>query len=280
MKVVQLFPLMILGTAALSLSQRYLGQDTFNAEADGKCNKIGDQQQTDNYKHLTFIHIPRTGGTAVEECTKDDPHEKWGALNPETHGMYDLWFLHAERYNGCNKQHVPPSLWHEGESPYDGKETFCITRNPYTRILSQFKFELAFFSYPSECSAKQFNELIKWRMNDAVQNGTLWQADCHYMPQSFFVYEVVQDGEVAHKSLTLNLEKRVCKHVLNYENLHKPLHELMQAHNYPFQLSKEGGSGMTMSKDCNLTPADMDEESRQLVQKVYADDFKLFGYEK
>jgi len=254
--------------------QLLLGENSLAAlQATPKCGATVEDVAAAKYKHLSFIHIPRTGGTAVEACTDGDPNEKWGVQDPALNGLHRISkTFKFPRFGGnCYMQHVPPSLFEAGEDPYADKETFCIVRDPYAKVVSQFKFELAFYKQPTECSAQQLNEVIKRRLSDLVDNGNKFQADCHWAPQAFYVYGVDK------KTMTLDVKQRSCNNVLSYENLHKPLNELWKEKGYPYKLD-HGVSSMSTSTDCHLSPKDMDAESRRLVEKAYADDFRLFGY--
>jgi len=262
-------------TVARALFRRLLlGEDATDGVKNGRCGATQEDVDASDYKHLTFIHIPRTGGTAVEACTEGDSKEQWGVQNPALQGLRKLskTVKLPEMGGACYKQHVPPSLWEASESPYADKETFCIVRNPYSRIISQFKFELAFFKKPTECSAEQLNWLIQTRLNDIQQNGNKFAADCHWTPQSFYVYGVNNE------TLSLDVKQRSCKNVLTYENLHAPLNALLKEHNYPYRLDKHGHSGTSVSEDCKVSQADISEESRRLIERVYRSDFHLFGY--
>jgi len=203
-----------------------LGEDIFDTIPNGKCipaSKVGKSFKASEIKHMEFIHIPRTGGTAVEECTGTavGEFEKWGVQNPALQGLHKITEkIKMPRYgNSCYKQHMPPSLLKPEESPYVGKETFCIVRNPYTKIVSQFKFELAFYKQPTVCNAEQLNELIKRRLTDVVEENNKFQADCHWTPQAFYVYGV--DPE----TLSLDVEQRSCNNVLTFGNPSRTLEQ-------------------------------------------------------
>lgn len=104
--------------------------------------------------NLIFIHIPKTGGTSIED----------------KFGMYHQWdhnklFHHEEEYiNGVltAPQHWTPNLIIDklGKAVYDECIKFTIVRNPYRRVLSEYfyktrnsnldKFNDWFFDYYSK----------------------------------------------------------------------------------------------------------------------------------
>ena len=75
---------------------------------------------------LQFVHITKTGGTAIEE---------WGYAN----GV--LWGKYVKPYYA--KGSLLGSLWHYPSAlikndVYKDKRTFTVVRNPYTRLVSEY----------------------------------------------------------------------------------------------------------------------------------------------
>ena len=78
-------------------------------------------------KELAFIHIPKTGGTSIEEAGAQvgfswGKHFNFSATNTQSSACDSLY-------------HVPPGMLET--HPYAAFDTFCAKRHPYTRAISQ-----------------------------------------------------------------------------------------------------------------------------------------------
>ena len=87
---------------------------------------------------LDFIHIPKTGGQAIES---------WGYLHGFSWGGCRLpgggaWPEGPHPFK-CSAFHIPPAVWEAAGTPaYDGADTtFCVVRHPYTRAISEYLWQ-------------------------------------------------------------------------------------------------------------------------------------------
>lgn len=96
------------------------------------------------HRKLEFIHITKTGGTAVEQAG-DRAGIVWGFCHFHTCSRSPpdkMDFVTQLRPNiavpnfAGETWHTPPSWF--VESPYEGSDTFTIVRNPYERYLSEY----------------------------------------------------------------------------------------------------------------------------------------------
>ena len=251
---------------------------------------------------LQFIHIPKTGGTTVEKIgarygnlwTKEKP--EWAK---ETHPDCALGCL--DSWQSCSPWHLPlASFRTRGESGGVSslQETFCVVRDPAQRAISQFSFQLTADATPASfivnnqpglCTAESLNAHIhavlgganasisrlegEWPNLSADTMGSARTcvncpavADCHWLPQWLYV-------------------KDTCTHILRFENLENDFSSLMKrfaptvsaATMIPsYAWSRTEPSQVS---DCSLTKDDLDLQSRQLLATVFAEDFRMFGYE-
>lgn len=230
-----------------------------------KC--VGQTQlapQAKAFSPLTFIHIPRTGGTSIEECTKGEAADvdRWGVQVSELHGQNRSNFP-------CYKQHVPPNVLASGY--YDGKETFCVVRDPFTRMISQHGFANAFTPKGRECSAEDLNSYLREMLQTA--RDTPECSDCHLLPQAAYVWGWNRTSSSVDRSV------QRCDHILRFEYLQGGFDALMEAHGYPYRLS--GASAVTKSPPkCHnrFSAADLQADVVALVEEIFQDDFELLGF--
>mmetsp|Transcript_31132 Transcript_31132/g.70860 ORF Transcript_31132/g.70860 Transcript_31132/m.70860 type:complete len:318 (-) Transcript_31132:93-1046(-) len=225
------------------------------------------RQHPEHIGNLSFIHIPRNAGTSIEECSKRAPEaERWSHENPEMNSRLDKDVTH------CYLHHVPPSL---RPGFYEGRDTFCVVRNPYDRAISQLGFVAIFFPEKHSCNATSLNDYLRERFETLARHP--YRDDCHFLPQAAYVYgwdkktkSVIREG------------KRSCKTVLRYESLDRDFNRTMERSGLPYRLGWKSVSGLTESaRDCHkLGVKDLEEDVRKLVEKAWEVDFDLLGYKR
>ena len=94
------------------------------------------------FNKLEFIHITKTGGTAVETIAARDANITWGIchfqfqLNLGPACLRPNWVHQVDLFKASPPWHAPPQWMNP--NPYLGSDTFTIVRNPYDRIISEF----------------------------------------------------------------------------------------------------------------------------------------------
>jgi hypothetical protein len=221
---------------------------------------------------IQFIHIPKNGGTSIESYGSTIGQEWAGTRHDWPDGptplcAYNFPFggENPGASNGGSAWHVPPRVWMEnGAQPYGG-ETFCVVRNPYTRLVSEFiheqRAERAGLGAP--CGEEGLNAWVhdvldKQALRDISDGEPLppeagdW--DCHLLPAWVYTSD--------------------CDHVLRFETLEADFAQLMA--------EKAGVSGAKLpdsnAASCTLLASALDDRARELVRAVYAKDFEQFGY--
>jgi hypothetical protein len=103
-------------------------------------------------KKLYFIHIPKTGGTSIEN-TYYTPRGKWYELHnitlpyKNTNLMYHLKLCQIEKHFPAIKDHT----------------IFTLVRNPYDRFVSEFFHQFTMHEYVTQDIQK--NMFRKWAYN-------------------------------------------------------------------------------------------------------------------
>lgn len=217
--------------------------------------------QNATYRQLELIHIPRTGGTTIEDCTKDESsgEHRWGVLNPAIAGQH-------KGILSCYGQHIPPNLL----DFYAGKETFCVVRDPYERLVSQFGFASAFFPKENDCSVDGMNKYLLTELQVLKTNPE--KDDCHLLPQSAYVW----GWDKATRSVSR--ASKNCKHVLRFEHLHSEFNKLMAEKGYPYRLGGKRNLNTKSPSNCSKLSADnLSKEVIELATEIYREDFELLG---
>ena len=219
--------------------------------------------------NLSLVHIPKTGGSSIELYGKAIG-VRWGSRREDWPRPSPLCFkagsdtVTATPVGHGPPWHVPPRVWAaQGHDPYAGQETFCVVRNPFTRIISEFVFLQMTNSLESPgepCSVEALNRWVheslgKLELLDL--SGAIPAAagafDCHLLPCSAYASD--------------------CTHVLAFETLDRDFAALM---------SRQGVTDATLphtwAASCELPAGKLDQRSVELVRTVYQEDFLRYNY--
>ena len=237
-------------------------------------------------KKLALIHIPKTGGTSLEEAGIEQGFF-WGKHFKHWASLADPKGAH------CSVWHVPPGMF--PTDPYAAFDTFCTTRHPYTRAISQYLFWTAATddgcngTDPTEdcpeviaqvCNATGLNAYIH-KTTTAIQSGVAaitglsgpvdrdaQAEDCHWLPQWMYI------GEGGSK---------LCEHVLRQENLETDMAALLEGRDEDLGLMAVrqalAGHRYKRVSSCTLQVGDLDSESRKALQQIFSRDFEALGYD-
>jgi len=213
---------------------------------------------------LTLIHIPRTGGTSIEDCTEEeDSSDRWGVKASQITGM-------NSSNMGCYRQHVPPSLI--DSDYYSGKNTFCAVRDPFTRLISQYGFVYGFFGRSG--TKEDMNTYLKESLEKVLLKAE--DQDCHFLPQAAYVYGWNKTSGLVDRSM------KSCKTVIKFEpSLGEAFNGLMSDHGYPYRLHMDRANGGTKSNEkVHFEKTDLSGDVVRLAEQVFHEDFELLGYER
>lgn len=199
-------------------------------------------------KALRFVHIPKTGGTTIEQIAFKRGIF-WGALDQE------LFYFTFHR---CPEYHKPlklnNSLWLDFVlQKYD---FFCVVRNPYSKCVSEFYCKWNYGPRHKCTSVDEFNSFIQKYVKLAPDRD-------HWASQTHFVYD--DQGQ------------RIVKHVLKCENLQEEFNTLMREYGYNIEMTEKDRYN---SGSCVFGVKDLSRETIDLINYVYHDDFVNFGYAK
>ena len=209
-----------------------------------------------------FIHIPKTAGTSIEKVLIDYPLDRvqfkadlqkwWGNLNTDK-GTYELdhsTFAYLE--NNCKNY-----------NPHFFK--FCVVRNPYSRLVSEFHHckKLGSRFVKNLTNFKSFVYFIRDNFDYILKNEEeKHHLISHYLPQNKFIY--------VNNDCKMDL-------VMKFENINEDWQILCKKININRKLIKD--DKYSSGKKYNYKDY-YDDELRNIVYNLYKDDFELFHYSK
>jgi len=225
---------------------------------------LGRSVVTDVGSRLAFMHIPKTAGTTIEDV--GIVHGvRWGRRQMHW-GMQNMSDGHR-----CSSHHVPPAFAQERvKQAYTGINTFCITRDPYERLVSEYAYQKSaplghlhnhsgFFANAS-CTSEDLNIFIS-RALTAVLSGDKFVNDCHFVPQSEYIWEG---------------EKQWCTYILRMDGLPWNFNSLMEDLGMDVKLEEEDRSNPSWCS--GMSTAWLTNDTKSLIRQVYHDDFITLGY--
>ena len=262
-------------------------------------------------KKIYFSHIPKTAGRTItdifEEVSKTNLNyiigEKffWTTIKKE-HPHYYEYFLKRKYYKQLIKfnnnyhwnisfWHIPLSLWKDNLLlDYKKKYMiFCVVRNPYDRIVSDFKFWIKFYYLHKKSKHEKYYysllkqietiyeknfSLNKKNMNKVIQkllsnNIYEYELDGHLIPQYKYVYTLINKKLIKIPDLIIYFED-LKKELKKYKQKYFPL--------IPNQLIENTHKNPTLNK--NLNKSQLTKETKDLIFNYYEGDFISFHYKK
>ena len=246
---------------------------------------------------LTYIHIPKTGGTTIEELSKKLTH-KMGRFNPTfrnkvglKRNLKGLTVKEKKQTIRCSHWHVP--LWRKIEEAENHKvepwardwlkrKRFAVVRDPVSKLISDYNWQIAshwgrrllmahssFITSTSKikpfCNTKLMNEIIYNTIRFATTK-VINYIDCHYIPQ--VDYLVDKNG------------RQQVDYIIKIEDLD----------HYLIMLFNQAGAGITKSDikalnrgdqknaKCTATADQLSDKTLKLIRETYHDDFTRLDY--
>lgn len=198
-------------------------------------------------KNILFIHIPKTGGSVIEDKIKVKYNQSFWCGNPNRNSIL------PPPYNNVSPQHLSYSLFLKHKERlnmnFDNIKVFSVVRNPYDRIISDlFWYRLI---------RGDFN---KDQVYDVIKNNYLNRTnlDNHNIPQYTFV---TNDKCELFKNIK----------IFKTETLNESNEELNKFLGFDINIKKK-----SVNKDYSKY---LNEKSISLINEFYKKDFEIFGYE-
>eukprot|EP01084_Bolivina_argentea_P085072 153784_1 len=266
---------------------------------------------------LLFLHIPKTGGSSVEEAALDHCNISWSrAIYIQNHTLK----RHMKKLI-CNKfpdycpeaaiWHIPlqfmqkalidsNDLWdkqiYDNYFDIDNKvDYFCFIRNPYERILSEYSWNL-YHPYPR---MRPDRILSKYNWSEKFGEGYDNRA-CTPNALNYFLKIVL--NMIINKEVNMcyynchyvpqyqyvyavdnnGNVRQMCKYVFHSNTFRKEIDEMLIQYNI-LRLSSNNIPirNQRNRRGCThkLSVDDLNNESLSLIHKIYANDFQYLNFE-
>jgi len=197
---------------------------------------------SDKYKTI-FVHIPKTGGQSINRMLELEAKKEH--LISVTEPILQH-ILPAEI-----KKRIPAKKWNTYYK-------FTIIRNPYEKCLSDFLwFKFQFcprFDIPVTTFGETFQKHLEYRKNIVNQGKYTGMFDNHFIPMVDYLKDIDYD--------------KICR----FENLTEDIEDVKKHINNTNELKKINATNHTNYQSY------YDDTCRQLVEEMYGEDIKYFGY--
>eukprot|EP00039_Didymoeca_costata_P014510 m.235188 g.235188 ORF g.235188 m.235188 type:complete len:544 (-) comp16040_c0_seq7:2537-4168(-) len=194
---------------------------------------------------LFFLHIPKTGGSAVEVAGQGLGYG-WGKFDR----FYDGH--NGDIHGKSNGQKICDSPWHEpvhvGRRP-GPLQSFCLVREPIDKMLSEFNFRTP----KDQCNDKHLEEWVIQKMSKVRVDR--YMDDCHLLPQ----YEYT----------------RSCDIVIPYDKELSALKLTMRAR-YNITFGKVKKVMPIYAKRCFAKESNFSTNALNLIKEFYEKDFEVY----
>lgn len=191
-----------------------------------------------NERRIAFIHIPKAAGTSIERHFEDSG-----------------WKM--DFYEPC-KTPWDPALHHltyddlrELIEDLDEIPSFCIVRNPFKRMVSEWRWQRT----TRRSTSLNFSDFVRRVEVSLTQSKTYW--DNHWRPQSDFINENINS-------------------IMRLEKLNSDFPDFLAKHGFDSmdRIPRHGRSKL----GGRLPRLKVNDDALDRIRRIYARDFESFGY--
>ncbi|MGK0304321.1 MAG: chondroitin 4-sulfotransferase 11 [Gammaproteobacteria bacterium] len=207
----------------------------------------------DKYNAI-FVHIPKNGGTTVEYLLGMHGELETVGISPYINQVSNEFLFGAGSQEYTAKE-IEQVIGHKKFSLFT---SFCICRNPYSRLVSYFAWAQQYRPYAThnKLEKEKFNKLLEKMYKRYIKNGF----DSLYLkPQWNYAYD-------ENKKLLVN-------HIFRFEEYDKVLNfvrDLLITDINPIE--------KRMPSNHHAFERYLTSKNLEIINEMYAEDFELFKY--
>lgn len=199
---------------------------------------------------LKFLHIPRTGGTSIEDIAIKH-NIKWG--------RFDSWYQQnsIHRYSCVygNSRFLPP--WHHkfDLSRLNNNIFFCVIRNPIDRFISCY-----YMPFPQK---------------DGIQNKTT-ETKNQFNKNISYLADKIKDnyiGQYGHQHNYIEFKHLDKIHILCFDRLVEDSNRLFQKYHLPIKLTNSTKSAPSPYR---YRVKDLTKQNRDKLDFIFRKDYDLY----
>jgi hypothetical protein len=194
-------------------------------------------------RKLAFVHIPKTAGSSVTKLLGMDTKEHFFEVN-----------YHAYEFEGVSyaPQHLTPRWLKELVPAFDSYTTFCFTRHPYAKAVSEY------YWLRKEISQRKVRVFIEPLFRRWIRRELALMDMDHKLPQAHYV-----EG---------------CQHVFRYEDLGVQWEAI--AHVMGVDPKVQLPRVVVGRQNTSRIVTGLSAETRRMIQELYPNDFEALGYDR
>jgi len=194
-------------------------------------------------RRLAFIHIPKTAGSSITNLLEMGSRENFFEVN---YGAYE--------FDGVTyaPQHLTPALLQTLVPDFDSYTTFCFTRHPYTKAVSEY------YWLRKDVDKRKVRVFFEPLFRRWIRRELAKKDMDHKLPQSDYV-----SG---------------CQHVFKFEELHERWDDIARV--MGVEASAKLPRLVVGRQNTERIASRLSPKTKELLQELYPNDFEALGYER